>query len=180
MKWCGLLWIWALKPFTGAPSRRATESAAETWGQGLQGGWDGEIRHWALPLAFAARGWHCKMAWHQSVMKSGFLFQVWKNLIWRCLLLSDKLKWYGNKESLGGKTICSFILCFIYSIVSMLKRSNFYKASQHQRVSLDGEGTCAELLKSSEDGVVDWQWIIYEILIVSLTFLTGANWEYVQ
>lgn len=35
-------------------------------------------------------------------------------------------------------------------------------------------------VQSSEDSaVVDWQWIIYEILIVSLTFLTGANWEYV-
>lgn len=91
--------MWVTETLPKCPQHRSTECWWDR-GTGTAGGWDGEIRT-ESPAGLAAKGWHCKVAWRQSVMESGFVFQVLKNLIWRCLLLSDKCKWYENKESPG-------------------------------------------------------------------------------
>lgn len=90
-----------------------------------------EIRSWPL-------SWSCCLVLYPakwpyalccpSLMKSGY-FRCKRNLSWRCLLLSDKFKWYENKEFLGRKqnpSTCPFILC-LSELYPYLKRQQFWK-----------------------------------------------------
>lgn len=156
------------------PQHKSSECCWDM-GTGTAGGWDGDIRT-ESPAGLAAKGWHCKVAWRQSVMESGFVFQVLKNLIWRCLLLSDKCKWYENKKSLGEE-MDALSFCALLELDPCWREAVFTKEVGTKERPLMERVPVWSCYRTQGSAVVGWQWVIYEILIVSLTSLTGANWE---
>lgn len=126
-KWPGLLWISVLKLSTYALCKNKQRVLVRQPGDGNKSCKVGEMRGWLLKLALLPNTYTAKWPYNVclSLMKSGFLFQVEKKLIWRCLLL-PKFKWYENKESLGKKNarFCSllYLNCIHADVKAIFKK----------------------------------------------------------